>query len=547
MAYKKYITRNGKVYGPYVYHSRRVNGKVVSEYRGSTEKKKSIDYKKFIWVFLGIFILGVIAYGFSITDNRLTGNAVLNLNANYQEGEFVNGNLKVLLKEGELIPSNSQVIFETSEGIFEYNLKDIISNNINQGDYYIKGKNIIGQGEGYGLVGEKKVYPEVNFLLRIISSEVSEEVQNNEDVNEEEIIGDIIEEEIVEEFVSESFEEQGEEFIEISNEVIHEFLEEQEIVDEVEEEIIGEIVEEESMGEGEQEIVDEVEESAGEGSLAEAVIFDFFSRLSLTGQVVLGIENTIGGDVSYNNPFTYDLSSGDNVEIIDGSVSVDNMEINEDNINLDINSNEISVTTEYFEFEEGYGEEYIGNGEELIIIDLASLDLIFSEGDLKVSLKYDEEEIVVLNTILMAEGNIMAEGEEFIDEIEDMEESIEENLPILETLTSIPSREGMLLEGLPRFLTEEEKEILFNEFGQSQIGIEKFNLGEGNIMVRFELEDYMVESVYDPSLSKEELAVQMDVDKTNWLKEVVSDVSNYERSVVEEQELEDLTEIYVNN
>ena len=205
------------------------------------------------------------------------------------------------------------------------------------------------------------------------------------------------------------------------------------------------------------------------------------------------------------------------------------------------------MTTEYFEFEEGYGEEYIGNGEELIIIDLASLDLIFSEGDLKVSLKYDEEEIVVLNTILMAEGNIMAEGEEFIDEIEDMEESIEENLPILETLTSIPSREGMLLEGLPRFLTEEEKEILFNEFGQSQIGIEKFNLGEGNIMVRFELEDYMVESVYDPSLSKEELAVQMDVDKTNWLKEVVSDVSNYERSVVEEQELEDLTEIYVNN
>ena len=534
MAYKKYITRNGKVYGPYVYHSRRVNGKVVSEYRGSTEKKKSIDYKKFIWVFLGIFILGVIAYGFSITDNRLTGNAVLNLNANYQEGEFVNGNLKVLLKEGELIPSNSQVIFETSEGIFEYNLKDIISNNINQGDYYIKGKNIIGQGEGYGLVGEKKVYPEVNFLLRIISSEVSEEVQNNEDVNEEEIIGDIIEEE-------------REEFIEISNEVIHEFLEEQEIVDEVEEEIIGEIVEEESMGEGEQEIVDEVEESAGEGSLAEAVIFDFFSRLSLTGQVVLGIENTIDGTVSYENPFTYDLSSGDNVEIIDGSVSVDNMEINEDNINLDINSNEISVTTEYFEFEEGYGEEYIGNGEELIIIDLASLDLIFSEGDLKVSLKYDEEEIVVLNTILMAEGNIMAEGEEFIDEIEDMEESIEENLPILETLTSIPSREGMLLEGLPRFLTEEEKEILFNEFGQSQIGIEKFNLGEGNIMVRFELEDYMVESVYDPSLSKEELAVQMDVDKTNWLKEVVSDVSNYERSVVEEQELEDLTEIYVNN
>jgi hypothetical protein len=542
MAYKKYITRNGKVYGPYVYHSRRVNGKVVSEYRGSTEKKKSIDYKKFIWIFLGIFILGVIAYGFSITDSRLTGNSVLNLNANYQEGEFVNGNLKVLLKEGELIPSDSQVIFETSEGIFEYNLQDIISNNVNQGDYYIAGKNILGQGEGYGLIGEKKIYPEVNFLLRIISSEVSEEVEisDNENVNEEiieeEIIEDVLEEEIVGEVVIESFEEQGEELIEISNEVIYEFLEDPEVV---EEEIVEEPIEN-----IEEESIEEVEESADEGSLVEAVIFNFFSRLSLTGQVVLGIENTLDGTVSYENPFTYDLSSGDNVEIVGGSVSVKNMAINEDNINLDIDNNEISVTTDYFELEEGYGEEYIGSGEELIVIDLADLDLIFPEGDLKVSLKYGEEEIVVLNTVLITEGNIIAEGEELIDEIE---ESINENLPVLETLTIIPSKKGELLEGLPRFLTEEEKEILSEEFGQSQIGIEKFNIGEGNIMVRFELEGYMVEAIYDPSLSKEELAVQMDVDKTNWLKEVVTDVSNYKRSVEEERELEDLTEIYVNN
>jgi len=538
MAYKKYITRNGKVYGPYVYHSRRVNGKVVSEYRGSTEKKKSIDYKKFIWVFLGIFILGVIAYGFSITDSRLTGNSVLNLNANYQEGEFVNGNLKVLLKEGELIPSDSQVIFETSEGIFEYNLQDIISNNINQGNYYIAGKNIFGQGEGYGLIGEKKIYPEVNFLLRIISSEVSQEVESsgNEEIIEEEIIDDVIEEESIEEevigeVVIESFEEQGEELIEISNEVIHEYLEDQEVV---EEEIVEEPMEN----------IEEIEESVDEGSLVETIIFDFFSRLSLTGQVVLGIENTLDGTVSYENPFTYDLSSGDNVEIVGGSVSVKNMAINEDNINLDIDNNEISVTTDYFELEEGYGEEYIGSGEELIVIDLADLDLIFPEGDLKVSLKYGEEEIVVLNTVLITEGNIIAEGEELIDEIE---ESINENLPVLETLTIIPSKKGELLEGLPRFLTEEEKEILSEEFGQSQIGIEKFNIGEGNIMVRFELEGYMVEAIYDPSLSKEELAVQMDVDKTNWLKEVVTDVSNYKRSVEEERELEDLTEIYVNN
>ena len=41
MVYKKYIKRNGKLYGPYIYHSRRVNGKVISEYQGTGKK---IDY-----------------------------------------------------------------------------------------------------------------------------------------------------------------------------------------------------------------------------------------------------------------------------------------------------------------------------------------------------------------------------------------------------------------------------------------------------------------------------------------------------------------------
>ena len=40
MVYKKYIKRNGKLYGPYIYESKRVNGKVISEYHGSEEPKK---------------------------------------------------------------------------------------------------------------------------------------------------------------------------------------------------------------------------------------------------------------------------------------------------------------------------------------------------------------------------------------------------------------------------------------------------------------------------------------------------------------------------
>lgn len=78
MAYKKYIKRNGKLYGPYIYHSRRVNGKVMSEYRGVT---KRIDYKKFIFIFFGVvFILGV-GYGMISNKIELTGNVAVDLDA----------------------------------------------------------------------------------------------------------------------------------------------------------------------------------------------------------------------------------------------------------------------------------------------------------------------------------------------------------------------------------------------------------------------------------------------------------------------------------
>ncbi len=42
MAYKRYIKRGGKLYGPYVYHSRKQDGSVISEYRGKHHKDWAI-------------------------------------------------------------------------------------------------------------------------------------------------------------------------------------------------------------------------------------------------------------------------------------------------------------------------------------------------------------------------------------------------------------------------------------------------------------------------------------------------------------------------
>ncbi|HTY44239.1 MAG TPA: hypothetical protein VMC80_03275, partial [Patescibacteria group bacterium] len=55
MAYKKYIKRGGKTYGPYVYHSKKINGRVTSQYLGKYEKKNKINI--LIPVIIGIIFL----------------------------------------------------------------------------------------------------------------------------------------------------------------------------------------------------------------------------------------------------------------------------------------------------------------------------------------------------------------------------------------------------------------------------------------------------------------------------------------------------------
>ena len=115
MAYKKYIVKNGKVYGPYVYHSRRVNGKVVSEYRGSNKK---LNYKKYGLVSLGVLglmVLVFLAINFVEFDRTLTGQATLDLDANYQAEQSLEGKLTLSLDEGELVPKTSKIIFKNSK------------------------------------------------------------------------------------------------------------------------------------------------------------------------------------------------------------------------------------------------------------------------------------------------------------------------------------------------------------------------------------------------------------------------------------------------
>ena len=126
MAYKKYIKKNGKIYGPYIYHSKRVNGKVVSEYRGSKEKSiiniNKTSKRNLALVFAGVFLILFLFLFFIIRSGDISGNVILNLDSQYQENQSLEGVLSIGLKEGEMIPESSKIIFENANTFYEYDL-----------------------------------------------------------------------------------------------------------------------------------------------------------------------------------------------------------------------------------------------------------------------------------------------------------------------------------------------------------------------------------------------------------------------------------------
>lgn len=167
MAYEKYIKKDGKLYGPYIYHSRRVDGKVISEYHS----KKKIEYGKFLWIALVFLLIAFGAYLIGQRNDKLTGYSVLDLNANYQEGQTLDGGIKLSLQEGELIPASSVVIFENAGKKYEYPLKDLVSESPAEGSFFFREKAISGSGSGFGILGTRDIYPEVYFILLVYSKQ----------------------------------------------------------------------------------------------------------------------------------------------------------------------------------------------------------------------------------------------------------------------------------------------------------------------------------------------------------------------------------------
>jgi len=78
MVYKKYIKRGEKIYGPYKYHSRKVDGKVITDYLGK-HKEKSKKNLPLIFLIIGLVAIVSLVFILSYNPNfvkTITGFAV---------------------------------------------------------------------------------------------------------------------------------------------------------------------------------------------------------------------------------------------------------------------------------------------------------------------------------------------------------------------------------------------------------------------------------------------------------------------------------------
>lgn len=491
MVYKKYIRRNGKLYGPYIYESKRVDGKVISEYHGSEESKpvkgvKIYNYKKIFLFSIATFIFLVLLFfiiSFNPSKNKLTGGVILNVETSYEKGEPLGGVLKFLVDEGELMPENSQVIFENLGNTYGFALKDVLDETPSEGDYYFENKKLQGSGLGYGLQGEKEVYPEVGFVLLIYNT-LEDSEENVEVINSEE---NSQEENTTEEIPS------------------------------------GEIIESNSQ---------ETENPPNEDNPAPITGNFLNSIFGITGMVSMELKEEIEGKTSKGNPFVYNLKKGETAELKPMSVNIGGEEIKDNTVSLKIEEGKAIVETDYSEKRIGYGEDYLGNKNKEFSLDLSDMNLLLDEGELNIKIIYNDEELISVKTLLK-EGE--KNSQEVVEEGEKEEEiPKEDSKPVVITNEQVTSekemKENATVEEITEssvwdmgnFLTDEERKILDEEFPNVPLNSVKSEIYKDRIIRGYKFGEYYVEYSYDSSLNEDVLKVQMERDRIKFLKDIAT-------------------------
>ena len=529
MAYKKYIERNGKLYGPYLYESKRIDGKVVSSYHGrkntvpllsSAHHIKHKNTNKLLRFLIPLVIITLLLI-FVVPKLNPTGNVVMNLNGDYMEGQILSGTLDIKLNQGEFLPADSKIIIQNNEQTYEFLLNKLTNAPLELGNFYIQNTEISGQGEGYGVPGSQTQAERVYFKLASTTEAEETEIPieetpvENETQPEESPELNNTEQTAVENETSTESENNPEQTVEIPTEpVIEQPTEETP----TENENIAETESEAQIEETQPAIEPPVaepqlpvtEQTGGETTIAGNIvrgftggISKFFLALSPTGNAVSSTEE-ISKDLTYPEELTYKLKKGETIKLVSGSVTAEVQKINDSYIQLEKEGEIVKIKTSYYNSTTGFGSNYIQDQLVSFPIDLTKLNISLEKGDLEIKLVYGDTEIESIKTKLDENATIGI-----------VEKPIkEENVSLTPEQNATVPEEAKLQK-----LTTNEKATLLENFGNTTIKQEAKNYRDW-IIVKFTLGSYQIEHSYQTTLDSTELEYYIERDKINWLKDI---------------------------
>ena len=550
------------------------------------KKENNLKSKRKYLIVFGLVV--IVALGVIFFQSNFSGNVILNLDADYYEGENLDGILKLSLSNGEFIPASSIVVFENPEQRVEFPLRDIVSEEPVEGEYYIQTRNISGEGLGFGVIGTKKIYPEVSFVFNVYSEsekilETEEPISNESITENDNISEEVVDsgEEIISEIVVANETEVANENETIENET--ETIENETIENETgpveggTEENNSELEEQpleinlEAIEEGQTNVPEEtnpeVEEIIPEESsqVAEAIVEEpVVETIMEEPAVEETVEETIE-EVPANEPETPAEESVPEEEpsIIEKAASAIAMSFASllrrtsitGQVTLDFETNVSGVVSggESFLYglEDGQTAELLSGSVMYgdVVLDDDNVNFEIKDGVVVVSSNYFETEegygsdyledsFQVLEINLSAIGLNFSKGEFDINFVYEEEEIISLSTVLQEG--RVEETEEIVLEvpiSSSGNLTEDEFFTLFKKFRNVSLETTQSEIIDGRLVRNYKIGDYELISSYDyESGITDSLRAQMEKDKINFLKDLAKTLSEEVSSSEEVEE-----------
>ncbi len=403
MVFKKYSVKNGKKYGPYLYHNERVGEKVVTSYvgRGKEEKSRRLSSPLIAFVLVLAFLVLALVF-FVLYKSSPTGFVSLEVQPQYNLGENLNGIVNFNFKKGELIPSDSKILISLGSQSKEVSLASLIDDHIISGDYYAEQHPLNGAGEGYGVIGEKISYPTIDFELLIKNQEESSETSSSTDSSETSAPETPTTEEIqtteTSEQTTETLTQENTETSTISTSP--ETTESSE-ASSFESSSSTDSSSSESSSDSDSSSSSDTSSSESSSS-SDSGSSDSSGGDSggITGNVIEENEFTVSGSVSNGENFEYNLDDGRSAEFVPGSAKINGESVDDSLISIRESSGKLIASTDYTIKEEGFGRDYLGNFGLSLPIDLGKLGITAEQG--------------ILNIEIIAQDSAIAHSEQII-------------------------------------------------------------------------------------------------------------------------------------